>query len=237
MRGWTRAIAFLWLESFATLACDLWDSPRRPRVTTTDIALLVADTARVTAADGSHRAWISSDTTIVTVDSTGVLYGVTPGRATVVGTMPYDTIRATVTVDTAVGGWRGVALGHGIWSDGRTYAWRWSAIGVPPQPPALVPGAPVFTKIVYGWSHNCGLTPDGQVYCWFRNDFGQFGDGTTMSSDMPVPVSGGHHFASVAVGEDQIAGGESLVCGRTPRHAIYCWGNGLALPARMPEPQ
>ncbi len=222
MRTCTCTIAFVICASLAAAACDLGDSPRRPRVVTTDVSLLVADTTTIGNGGAGHLVvWWSGDTTVVTVDSAGLLYGVARGRTTVVGAGPYDTVRATVTVDTTVGGWRMVADGGGVWADGRSFVWRWSDLGIPPQTAEPVPNAPAFKAVVLGVTHNCGVTLDDQVSCWFWNDFGQFGDGTTTSSDVPVPATGGHHFVSVAVGG-------SHTCALTDSGEAWCWGANLS---------
>ena len=53
----------------------------------------------------------------------------------------------------------------------------------------LVPGGLKFESISAGAGHTCGVTPDGSLYCWGRNDKGQLGDGTTVNRLTPVRVS------------------------------------------------
>ncbi len=66
-------------------------------------------------------------------------------------------------------------------------------------------------------SFTCGLTLDGEAYCWGDNWFGQLGDGTGQQSSTPVPVAGNHTFTSLAAGY-------AHVCAVTTGQAIYCWG-------------
>src|SRR5204862_3993916 len=40
------------------------------------------------------------------------------------------------------------------------------------------------------WHHSCALLAGGTVRCWGLNQWGQFGDGTTTSSFVPVTMAG-----------------------------------------------
>lgn len=44
--------------------------------------------------------------------------------------------------------------------------------------------------IMGGEMHNFALKPDGTVWCWGNNSFGQLGNATSVSSDTPVQVAG-----------------------------------------------
>jgi alpha-tubulin suppressor-like RCC1 family protein len=65
--------------------------------------------------------------------------------------------------------------------------------------------------------HSCGITNTGAAYCWGYNGNGGLGNGTFTSSTVPVPVSGGLSFGSIA------AGG-AFTCGVTTRGEAFCWG-------------
>ena len=78
-----------------------------------------------------------------------------------------------------------------------------------------------------GELHGCGLKADGSIWCWGRNPFGQFGNGTTTDSDVPVPVSGGHQFV-------QVAAGGWMTCGMKANHEIWCWGRGIVTSVLVP---
>jgi alpha-tubulin suppressor-like RCC1 family protein len=68
--------------------------------------------------------------------------------------------------------------------------------------------------------HTCGLTADGQAYCWGHNFAGQLGDGTQQDRLTPTPVSGSHTFRSISAGSN-------YTCGITTDDRAYCWGNNL----------
>lgn len=68
--------------------------------------------------------------------------------------------------------------------------------------------------------YTCAVTVSGYVYCWGTND-GQFGDGTSNDSKVPVLVAGGLVYAS-------ISGGQSHDCGVDGAGKGYCWGAGYS---------
>jgi alpha-tubulin suppressor-like RCC1 family protein len=65
-----------------------------------------------------------------------------------------------------------------------------------------VPPGTTFTQVAGGVAHSVGLTVDGQVYTWGRNNVGQLGDGTTTDSSTPVavPLPAGSTWVAVAAG-------------------------------------
>ena len=93
-------------------------------------------------------------------------------------------------------------------------AWCWQLGHTPGQ----VPQSPHFTDIRMdfgiGGITGCGLKTDSTVACW---GMGPLGDGTEDDSESPREVSGGHHFAEVAVGS-------RFACARKASMEVWCWG-------------
>jgi alpha-tubulin suppressor-like RCC1 family protein len=69
-----------------------------------------------------------------------------------------------------------------------------------------------------GATHTCFITTSTALKCWGWNIQGQLGDGTTMSRDMPVTVSG---FSTGAVA---VAGGAYHTCAINTAGGLKCWG-------------
>lgn len=59
--------------------------------------------------------------------------------------------------------------------------------------PAPISGAPPLVSLATG-GFACGLDANGSAYCWGRNEFGQLGDGTTITRATAAPVNGGIRF-------------------------------------------
>jgi alpha-tubulin suppressor-like RCC1 family protein len=108
----------------------------------------------------------------------------------------------------------------GIRNDQRTLCWGTTSSTAGSNAPVVVPGGLTFVAISAGGDVACALTRTGQAYCWGKNEYGQFGDGTSFTqSAVPVAVSGGHVFTAISVGNRHS-------CGRTKSGAIWCWGDG-----------
>ncbi len=85
----------------------------------------------------------------------------------------------------------------GLAQSGTVYCWgsnRNGRFGSPPNismiqsVPVPVPGGQVFTKLSMSQNHMCGITTDGNVWCWGSNGNGELGDRTTTPSATPVRV-------------------------------------------------
>lgn len=129
-------------------------------------------------------------------------------------------------------------------TDGETYCWgfnRWGQLGngaldpsraeVPlfgaaaydtvgslrDSVPQRVQGEFQFRLIVAGNRHTCGLTREGQAYCWGFGRFGELGTGERASYATPQRVATDLRFRTLSAGGTH-------TCGVTKTGAGYCWG-------------
>jgi hypothetical protein len=95
-----------------------------------------------------------------------------------------------------------------------------------------------FTSLSVGENATCGLTADGEAYCWGIARYGELGAEPptdrceSLTSDLhgfyfrdvfrcstvPLPVARGLRFAALTTGPGHL-------CGLTSAGAVYCWGN------------
>lgn len=94
-------------------------------------------------------------------------------------------------------------------------AWCWGPFGGLEK----FSGQMALEQIATGRLHHCGLTDDGQAFCWGWNDKGQLGRGSAGTPLAIDSVAGGHRFRMLGAGERH-------TCGLTPAGTLYCWGNG-----------
>jgi len=85
--------------------------------------------------------------------------------------------------------------------------------------PVSVSGGPAgFSSIGAGNEHTCGVDTTGKAWCWGNNAGGQLGDGTTITSNIPISVFGGYTYISVSPRD-------FYSCGVEVTGKAYCWGN------------
>ena len=120
----------------------------------------------------------------------------------------------------------------GLTADGSAWCWGLSDFGQVGAPagdscpdgacsrvPTAVSGGHHFASISVSVSgHACGLTADGQAWCWGLNHQGQLGaDSVVEWVDLPLPVAGGHRFRRLSTGGLH-------TCGLTGDGTAWCWG-------------
>ena len=81
-------------------------------------------------------------------------------------------------------------------------------------------GASNAVAITAGGENTCALIANGSVSCWGANIEGQLGDGTFVSSNLPVAVSG---IANVV----SLAAGASHNCAVVVSGQAFCWGENV----------
>jgi alpha-tubulin suppressor-like RCC1 family protein len=176
--------------------------------------------------------WTSSNPAVAAIDPlTGMLTGVDRGTVTVTATSEGKS--ATVTRVVVIK-YRSVTAGtmHACDIASGGVAWCWGLNGSEGRlgssnlgaesmssTPMKVPGNLRFAQLSTYGRHTCGVTLDGDAYCWGYNGWGSLGSGSNASqSATPMAVSGNLKFRAVSAGSDH-------TCGVTTDNRGYCWGN------------
>ncbi len=68
-----------------------------------------------------------------------------------------------------------------------------------------------------GSDFHCGITTDGDLYCWGKNDHGEIGVGDNANHYYPVQVAPGSKWVDVSCGEYH-------TCGIKTDGTLWCWG-------------
>ena len=136
----------------------------------------------------------------------------------------------------------GTAHTCGLTAQGLAYCWgvdahgrlgNGAALTASQESPSAVDTTPLaagdrFVSLVAGNAHTCGLTAQGQTYCWGRDNSYQLGNGAVLIADQASPslvdISGlasGDRFVSLEAGNDH-------TCGVTAQGQAYCWGSDFS---------
>ena len=195
---------------------------------------------------GRKVTWTSGNAAVATVDTSGLVRGVSLGSASVIATAEgfSDTAAITVTTISVASVTAGGFHTCGLTASGAANCWGLNNVGQLgfgtgggqgpedcggyPYPgaaaecstvPVGVSGGLTFASLSAGGFHTCGLTTSGAAYCWGIGQL-DLGQGNSANDSVPGVVSGGLTFSSVS------AGGGGRTCGLTTSGAAYCWGYG-----------
>ncbi|MDQ6830839.1 MAG: Ig-like domain-containing protein, partial [Gemmatimonadota bacterium] len=164
--------------------------------------------------------WTSSDSSVITVDSSGLVRGRAAGSATL--TVITRDARATRRIIVTPRTFRAMTVSAyracGLSVPGTLYCWGAESAE---RPATRVP-RPIRTprnlvSLTAGFSHFCALDDLGRAFCWGDNDYGELGTGTFAKSATPAQVGGGITFA-------EMSAGSHFTCAVTRGGIAYCWG-------------
>ena len=168
-------------------------------------------------ADGSVSCW--GNTYWGAVGVTGALSRFNDALTPVVveGLPTATALSAGAHYSSAVGldgsAWCWGADGHGQCGDGEALGSPYTMVPSPVE----VAAPALLESLSLGSMHSCGVTQEGEGYCWGWNTHGQVGDGTTDSTSQPVPVT---ELGTVL----ELAAGAFHTCALTEAQAVWCWG-------------
>ncbi|WP_068468395.1 PKD-like domain-containing protein [Candidatus Protochlamydia phocaeensis] len=179
------------------------------------------------AGGGDHSLTLKSDGTVWACGLNG--YGQLGNGTNTDSTLPLQVGGGTPFTDVvsiAGGGFHSLALK----SDGTVWAWGLNNGGqlgngtnANSNLPLQVGGGTPFTDVVSiagGGAHSLALKSDGTVWAWGINNFGQLGNGTNTSSNLPVQVGGGTPLTDIIA----IAGGGSYSLAVRSDGTVWMWG-------------
>ncbi|HEX8326943.1 MAG TPA: hypothetical protein VF629_05345 [Hymenobacter sp.] len=135
--------------------------------------------------------------------------------------------------------WKQIAAGTShslaLATDGRLFAWGNNNHGELGNGFSIDRATPVevalphsaantsWAQVVAGNNHTLALTNDGRLYAWGSNDYGQLGDGSGMTSLVPVPVGMTKKLAGLRWA--QVAAGSFHTLAVTTNGRLYAWGS------------
>lgn len=127
----------------------------------------------------------------------------------------------------------GNAFGCILADDNKVYCWGSNArdalgdgttASYTSVPTAVVLGARTAKKILISAWHSCILADDDQVYCWGDGLYGQLGNNTNNTSNVPVAVDTSGVLNGKTVKD--IYTQYDRVCALTSDNLPFCWGGG-----------
>ena len=132
-------------------------------------------------------------------------------------------------------GWGGCALVHNgglstevrCWGSDKNGQIGDGLTGIDAKQPRTVKNLSDPQYVTNGGGDNCALVHNGGAWCWGYNGYGELGNGTTTSSNVPVAVSG------LPLNLAQIAAGFEHTCALLKNGTVDCWGAEQPRPARQ----
>ena len=113
----------------------------------------------------------------------------------------------------------------GLTTDGAAYCWGYNLmnqLGTTTNPttgsvvPVAVDGGLRFRSVSAGRDYTCGITMQGEAYCWGSNEVGQSGQATGNVVKQPTRVG--------TFGATSISTGNYHTCAVTTDEQVQCWG-------------
>jgi len=126
--------------------------------------------------------------------------------------------------------WESVSAGAnhtcGVKTDGTLWCWGYNGQGRLGDNTTTDRYTPVqeysastnWESVSVGESHTCGVKTDGTLWCWGKNNFGQFGDNTTTDRYTPVQEY------SASTNWQSVSAGYYHTCGIKTDGTLWCWG-------------
>lgn len=199
---------------------------------------------------GRTVTWASSDNTVATVTSTGIVQAVREGTARISASSGGKTGTATVTVPAPLR-FAQVAAGFShscaLTPAGEAYCWGAASAGelgigdpstvqyfctgsVCVPTPLPVSGGLTFTQITSGGegSHTCALQADGTAYCWGYNYAGQLGRSSERCPGRSFECGLTPGAVATPLKFRAISAGGAHTCAIATDGALYCWGQGTS---------
>lgn len=91
------------------------------------------------------------------------------------------------------------------------------SVGLDQSPPPAS-----WKKVAAGWSFECAIASDDNVYCWGYNGYGQLGNGSTRNKNVPTKIRMDNLQGKTI---KDISAGSNQVCVIASDDNAYCWGN------------
>ncbi|TDP72065.1 Ig-like domain-containing protein [Bradymonas sediminis] len=181
-------------------------------------------------------SWAVEDAAVLSVDGSGMITALDLGATDLIATVGGQSSRISVEVVE----WKQIEAGRyfscGLLSNGDAYCWGQNgtdgmlghgtvdsgdgnelAHDTDAYVPTPVLGGIKFESISLGHFHSCGLTAQGQAYCWGAGYYGQLGNADYEIIARPVAVSGAYNFVEIEASRE-------FSCALEESHDLYCWG-------------